>query len=110
MTVHSKQLGAGAALTAGFHTLYTTPAGKRTIVKSIWLRNNTAGAVTGAWQVVISGGPTVAFFQPLAATPAAGSTVHLDTWTVLNPGDALQVGGVAGSGIDAIASGAELTL
>jgi hypothetical protein len=110
VTVHSDRLGSGAALGAGNHTLYTVPTGKRTIVKSIWLRNNTAAAITGAWAVVITGGATISFFQPLAATPAAGSTVKIEPWIVLRAGDALTVAGVAGSGVDAYVSGAELTL
>jgi hypothetical protein len=110
VTVHSDRLGSGAALGAGYHTVYTCPTGKRTIVKSIWLRNNTAAAITGAFQVVISGGATISFFQPLAATPAAGSTVKLEPWVVLRAGDALNIAGIAGSGVDAYVSGAELTL
>jgi hypothetical protein len=95
---------------AGNHTLYTCPAGTRAIVKSIWMRNNTAAAITGAWSVIVSGGPTVNFFQPLAATPAAGSTVKIEPWLVLRPGDVLQVAGVAGSGVDCYVSGTELIL
>jgi hypothetical protein len=103
-------LGAIAAAGAGNHTLYTCPSGKRTIVKTIWMRNCTAGAITGDWAVVISGGATITFFQPMAATPAAGSTVKIEPWVVLRAGDALTVAGVAGSGVDCYASGAELTL
>jgi hypothetical protein len=46
----------------------------------------------------------------MAATPAAGSTVKIEPWVVLRAGDALTVAGVAGSGVDCYASGAELTL
>lgn len=110
MAVHSTQLGHGIGLTAGAHNVYTVPTGKRTILKSLSLRNATAGAVTGGFAIALAGGGTLNFFQPLAATPAAGSTVHLALWIVLNAGDVLQVDGIAGSGIDAIASGAELTV
>lgn len=108
--VHSVQLGNGIALGAGLNTLYTCPSGKRTIVKSVYLRNATAAAVVSAIAVTRSTGGTINFFVPLAATPAAGSTVFLDLWMVLNAGDVLKVGGAAGSGVDALASGAELTL
>lgn len=109
MTVHSTQLGAHQAIPAALTTLYTVPALTRTIVKSLWLRNATAGAVTCEIALVLAGGATVAFFQPLAASPATGSSVYLNLWVVLNAGDKLQVSGAAGSGVDAIASGAALS-
>ena len=110
MTVHSNRLGQGASIAAGFHDIYTCPADTRTIVKTIWLRNATAGAITGGFAVVLSGGATITFFQPLAATPAAGSTVKIEPWLVLRVGDKLQIAGAAGSGVDAYVSGAELGL
>lgn len=108
MSVHSARLGSAAGLGAASTTLYTCPSGKRTIVKTIWLRNATAGAITGGWAIVISGGATLTFFQPLAATPAAGSTVKIEPWAVLHAGDVLKVSGAAGSGVDVYISGAEL--
>jgi hypothetical protein len=108
VTVHSTQLGSGVALTAGYHTLYTVPANTRTIFKGIWLRNGGAAAFVGGVQLHLASGGSPAFFIPLAASPAAGSTVWIALWVVLNAGDQLNVAGSA-SGIDAIVAGTELS-
>lgn len=109
MTVHSTQLGHAAALASSTATLYTTPAGKRTIVKGLWARNKSAGVGVVYWEVVTAGGDTLAWGYPLAATGAGVFSIFLDVWMVLNVGDMLKVV-ASGCTIDAIASGAELTL
>lgn len=109
MAVHSAQLGRGQSLGVGPTTLYTVPAGKRAIVKSYWARNH-GTAQTSDFQLVISGGPTLDFFVPLAATPAAGSTVFASIWVVLNPGDQIRWISGASQLTDVIVSGTELTL
>jgi len=108
MTVRSTQLGIADGVTAGDHDLYTVPSGRRTILKTLQVRNNTAGAITWSWYIKPTGGGRIDFFLPMPASPGAGSTATLNLWTVLNAGDVLGVTGVAGSGIDCIASGAEL--
>jgi hypothetical protein len=109
MTVHSTQLGARQNVGATSVTLYTCPSGKRTILKSLWCRNSNAAAQVAAATIVLTGGGSLAFFIPLAATPAAGSTVFLDLWVVLNAGDVLKYA-AGGTNGDVIASGAELKL
>jgi hypothetical protein len=109
VTVHSTQLGAVQNAAIGLHTIYTVPSGKRTIVKSVWLRNTAAAAQTATIRFNLATGAIVQLFVPLAASPGAGSSVLLTPWVVLNVGDVFQLGASA-TGIDGIASGAELSL
>jgi hypothetical protein len=109
VTVHSTQLGAKAGMATTLVTVYTVPSGKRTIVKGIWVRNAGAAATVCDVNLALSGGPSPSFFIALAATPAAGSTVFLPVWIVLNAGDVIKAAMNAGTG-DLIVAGAELTL
>lgn len=108
MTVHSTQLGAHQTIGTGGVTIYTVPANKRAIVKSIWIRNTAGAAQTAAFALILTGGATITIFQPLAASPAAGSSLYLDLWVILNAGDALKITAGAAS-LDAIVSGTELS-
>lgn len=108
MAVHSTQLGAHATVGADT-TLYTVPAGKRTIWKHALIRN--AGtAQTCAFVLHLGGGVTVNFWFPLAATPAAGSTIQIAPWVVLNAGDSIHFASGSSQTADVIISGAELTV
>jgi hypothetical protein len=109
VTVHSTQLGAHQNVGASYVTLYTVPAGKRTIVKSIWARNSNAAAQVAAVQLLLASGADIFFFIPLAASPAAGSTLFMPLWVVLNQGDVIKYA-AGGTNGDVIVSGAELTV
>lgn len=109
MTVHSTQLAGRAGMTTGVVTVYTVPAGKRTIFKHAWIRNTAAAAGVCAIQVVFVGGGTAGFFYPLAATGAAGSTIGIDLWVVLNAGDKINYG-PSNNNNDILFSGTELKL
>lgn len=108
MTVHSTLLGHGASLAIGLHTLYTVPAGKRTIVKSITLYNHGAATNRVVLEATLGGTDTVIADPILAAAGAAGDWLQIACWIVLNAGDALKLSGQSAV-VDATASGAELT-
>lgn len=109
MTVHSTQLGKGAALSVALHTLYTVPAGKRTIFKYLTLWNNFAATNRVVVECAM-GGVTVVVADPvLAATGAAGDSIALSLWIVLNAGDTIVVAPQSHPA-DASCSGTELIL
>lgn len=111
MAVHSNQLAIGVLTVAGaFTTIYTAPAGKRTILKDLVLISGAAapGIVAAA---VLSGASGVALLWDAAAAQNKVNTLQ-GRFAVLNAGDHLQVavGSVAGGGLQYLASGAELDL
>lgn len=107
MAAHSTQLGANQAVATSVVTLYTVPAGKRTIVKSLVVSNNFAGAN----YVTILGydGSTLLFtFDVFGLTNGTdGDTKFLLPWIVLNAGQALKAQALHSS-VSIVASGAEL--
>lgn len=109
MTVHSTQLGAAAAVGVAGVTVYTVPAGKRTILKGIWLRNTGGAANVAKLELTLVGGTSVFFYVNLDVSANAGNTVFLNLWVVMNAGDALKMTAAVNS-VNIIASGAELTL
>ena len=109
MTVHSTRLGAGSALGTGPTTLYTVPSNKRTILKSLMVRNTSSSANGGYLEVAFSGGPTIAWWVSVAADGSAGGSVQVDLWLVLNVGDVVKWASHA-AGADVVISGAELSL
>lgn len=109
MAVHSTQLGAAAGVTNSGVTLYTVPSGYRTILKGLWIRNDTAAANV-AEVALVTGAGTIAFLIPLPASPTAGSTTFLSLWVVLNAGDELKFLSAPSTTADVIASGAQLSL
>lgn len=109
MTVHSTQLGGGSYASGSYHSVYTVPAGKRTIVKGLWIRNTNAAAQVVAINCDTVSFGNVYFYYHLAAAGSSGDSQYFDIWIVLNAGDVLKVGPGA-SNADVIAAGAELTL
>jgi hypothetical protein len=108
MTVHSTQLGANGAIAAGGATLYTVPAGKRTILKSVVLQNNAAGANRIILRIDLVGGGNMSWGVTVGAAGGASESMVIDCWIVLNAGDVLKVNPTS-SFVEAIASGAQLT-
>lgn len=107
MTVRSEQL---ALLSVDVHssyvTIYTCPAGRTTIVKSVYMAPTPGATVVAAR---IQAGPESAPF--FAHEPAGAADLgRWEGWVVMNPGDELQVysdePGVNFTPV--IASGAEL--
>lgn len=109
MTVHSTQLGADLTLGTGATTLYTVPAGKRTIVKSIVVCNGNAAANFVGFGVIRAGVTIANFRYFVAATSTSGDTVSDLPWIVLNAGDQLLAQAHLAS-VSVIVSGAELGL
>jgi hypothetical protein len=104
VTVHSTQLGKNATITTAGSTLYTVPAGKRTIVKGIGLQNLHSAAQT---VVITLAGIDVGVWLTALNTDGAGK--FLEPWIVLNAGDHVQVSPLAGN-CEAIIAGSELIL
>jgi hypothetical protein len=106
MTVRSKQLGPPTLLTpaATDLTIYTCPAGARTILKSITFFNTAGNTATARWKN--AAGTQI---YNLWRTTAADTTIQLP-WFVLNAGESIVVRSVnAGQAIVAL-SGTELPL
>jgi hypothetical protein len=108
--VRSNLLFGGALLDASAHSIYTTPSGYRTLVKSVVVRNQATAAqvvtlsvLTGATLVGILG------FN-LSARGSAGDTSNLAPWIVLPPGYSLTAQSANASGAYWLVSGAELQL
>lgn len=81
------QLFLGAVSATTPTTVYTVPAGKRTIVKSVTVQNTT-GASKDV-QLRVSGTGTI-YHWNLTAYGTAGDRAVQNFWIVLNPGDVLQ--------------------
>jgi TolB-like protein len=102
VTVHSTQLAAKSGVGTGGTVVYTVPSGKRTIVKSIWVRNVNAAAQHLGVQYVVAGGQLPELVIYLAATGSNGDSVLVLPWTVLNAGDQIKLFPSANS-VDVIA-------
>jgi hypothetical protein len=90
VTVHSNQLVAIEALPTTETLIYTVPANKRTIVKSVIATNTNAAANTVAIEVY-SGATLLGFFRLYqAAANATGDTVNMELWLVLVTGQTLK--------------------
>lgn len=109
MTVYSTQLGAGAFAAGSYSTVYTVPTGKRTILKSMWLRNTFNGANIAKVNLSTVAHGNVYFYTNLATSGAAGDTALIPLWVVLNVGDIIKIEPTQ-SNVEAIFSGAELIL
>lgn len=110
MSVHSAQLYAGALTAGATNTVYTCPAGKRTIVKGITAFNGNAAASLQQLLVYSSGGTRLATYQiHLGANGAAGDSASLTPWLVINAGQTLRAYAQQTAN-DMSISGAELTL
>lgn len=91
--LHATPLGNGATSSGAFSTIYTVPAGMRVIVRSVIMRNASAGA--GAGWVGVAGFTVLAY--PLTGAGTAGCNFEWRPWLVLGPGSTLQI--ATGSGI-----------
>ena len=110
MTVRSKQLGTGTAIGTTNVTLYTCPANTRTIVRQVILFNAGASAITAQINIENGGTQIVGWEVELGARHSATASYINQIWVVLKAGDDLRVNASAGTGLQAIASGAELPL
>jgi hypothetical protein len=108
MTVHSTQLGANGAIGSGGATLYTVPTGKRTILKSVVLQNNAAGANRIILRIDLVGGGNVSWGVTVGAAGGASESMLVECWIVMDAGDVLKVTPTS-SFVEALASGAQLT-
>lgn len=109
MTVYSTQLGAGSFAAGSYSTIYTVPTGKRTILKSLWVRNTYAGANICKINCDTVAHGNVYFYFPLTTSGTSGDTVLVPLWVVLSAGDILKVEPTQSS-VELIASGSELIL
>lgn len=107
MTVYSKQLGAGSFAAGSYSTIYTVPAGRTAILKSLWVRNTFAGANICKINVDTVAHGNVYFYFPLATSGTTGDTVLVLPYVVLAAGDVLKVEPTQ-SNVELIASGSEL--
>lgn len=89
--LHATPLYKGNVSSSGFVTLYTVPAGKRVVLRSVNIYNTTA-TITAAILGVNSG---ILFNRSLAVAGAAGADTYWAGWIVLGPGDVIQ--GATGS-------------
>lgn len=111
MPVRSKQLGIVNGTVAGEATVYTCPAGFRTIVKDVRLVS--VATVPGVmFSQIRSGGMVPACPVLYVAAGATGQLYIAEAFAVMNAGDTLtvSVASVTGGGYALIASGAELEL
>jgi hypothetical protein len=104
---HSTQLGSATALGTTDSLLYTVPASKRTIVKSLQAQNNGSSAVWIEWSFFQGSTLLCQIIRPLAAATAAGGSDNFQPWIVLNAGGVIKAHMSAGTG-QVILSGAEL--
>lgn len=86
-------------------TIYTVPAGRRTIIKEVMCSKQTGASVSVV--VTIVGSSTYGLFLETSA----GTSFRVERWTVLNAGDTIAVlFTTASTGNQLIVSGTELVL
>jgi len=106
MAIRTELLAAGRRTDATTVTVYTTPDGKTTILKSVTLFNVSTTA-TAEFVIGMDAGSfdkTVWFEQTLAAR----QRVRIEEWCVMPPGVELSVRGATTAGINYWISGTEL--
>lgn len=109
VAVHSKRLGANAAVGTTDTTLYTCPSGSRTIVKGVQWQNLGATAAQARLKVFNGATQVMQYSTQLGALHAADDSDTREIWLVMNAGETLKVAMSAGTAMVAV-SGAELTL
>lgn len=109
MTVHSAQLGADPSLGTGTVTLYTVPAGVRTIVKNAIAKNLNGAASYVVFTFGDSAGDHGYYVLYMAASGSDGDSVTWNPWVVLNAGDWIKAVAHAASA-SVIISGTELDI
>lgn len=106
MAVRTARLAAGSTGTASVTvTVYTCPAGKTAIVKTIWFSNATGSA--NSTIVAAVSGPTITniYVDSLAAS---NGLKLLEPYLVLEPGDSLVINSNQTNGVRYHVSGVEL--
>lgn len=107
MTVRSTRLGFGQIASGAFHSIYTCPAGWRTIVKSVNV-DNSGGAATNV--TILAQNASGSTNANLALLSLTNNTAYLwSGWVVLNPADQLFLYSSAAA-LDYWASGTLLQL
>lgn len=109
--VASALLFGGKFTDAASHTVYTTPLQKRTIVKSVLVRNLASAAAHIAVNFKGAGINDVgSMLIYLAATGSDGDSKSVDLWNVMVSGTTIQIAWSNASGGFVAISGAELEL
>lgn len=108
--MHSKQLGHGSSPVGAGTVIYTCPTGKRTIVKSVLIQNNSAATNRVILTLSYAAGGSIGWGLTLGASASATESLHYNCWIVMNAGDVLTAQGLTSSSINLVASGAELTV
>ena len=107
MAVHSKRLASGFSGAANAEpVIYTTPAGRTTIVKDLRVVNAVSSSVTVVLIAQRPDPPGVYLLSQVLAT--AGAVAGVPLWTVLGPGDMLRIRCTQASGVAFWVSGTEL--
>jgi hypothetical protein len=109
VAVASTQLGLHNAIGTSDITLYTAPAGKRTIVKNALARSYSSVVTDLYLEVKRSGTIVCSYVFHFATAGSDGDTANLNTWFVLDAGDSLHTHATSSS-CSLIVSGSELTL
>lgn len=107
MTVRSTQLALGLLPGGGYTTVYTVPAGRRTIVKELSFVSGASGVL--AVQVDDGSTPRQVVLRYSPALPASVDTV-IPRWFVMNAGDELQIYYANSNALQYLVSGTELVL
>lgn len=106
MAVRTKQLANGV-LTTTLTSLYTVPAGKTAIIRSIHYYNPAGGATTTVFFSALIGGNS----RGIVISPGVlvnTTPLFPDFWFVLGPGDSLRGSANPSSAVQFLISGAEL--
>jgi hypothetical protein len=113
MTTISKCLFEAQAAPNTETTVYTAPAGTRTILDKITATNTSGGNITVTWKIIPSGGTPAASnavtYQKTVATGGPAETFPEMVGQVLNAGDFLSVLASAATGLTIRGSGREMT-
>lgn len=107
MAVRSAQLAVGALSSTSATTVYSVPAGRRTIVKDVRVFNGAGVADDDVRMLVRSGGSDRSCWRFRRAMPSAESDYIPQCWIVLDTGDELKLQ-CAQSTLRYVISGAEL--
>lgn len=109
MAVRSIRLGAGNVDGSAVATVYTCPAGTRTIIKTISAWNN-AASFNRLYIEITSGASVLAYIQTALGTAGTLDEVkHTNVFQVMNAGEVLKADALH-SNIYYVVSGAELVL
>lgn len=94
MAVRSKRILGPVALPAAAAGIYTVPAGRTLVVRTVTFFNNTGAAQICRLSTTASAANSVAYANVLAATPAI-----FEHWMAFNPGDTIFGFSTAGTAV-----------